>query len=1001
MLILTFTLTWSQESCYSVQLLSQNARLPQSDLRLDESCLWMTIGTQSTVRCGCFDAYAQAWEHLGHFNKRYPNARVVTSYRYRFAELAQPREAPSEPPLKQELWQKASHDEQLELLFQIFVYAGDLEHAYATAQKALARYPDALYWHQKMAEVAQWLDKREEAMEHYMVLYRATRSPEVEATLYAYALSAYQYSTAAPIAKAKALKAPTVENIKDMIFLYDALGEPETAAQALLELYAHSGEAWLLREALRIYLNTGMLHEAQQVATRMGTLTKIDPQSASLLSYFYFATRRVDASYRALRDADLQSETPPKEYLEQLSDLAWYVKDFAVSADASRRLFEASSARQVDFERILYHYESIDRPLAIRAAYSGFETYQKSYIFLIYLNLLVNQNDQKALRHAFETLNSEQRALLEQELSFWLIKAGMHQEALEHEQAVAAFKRALALDPHSLTALSALLWHYIDTKDHYRLEALVQSIEERSRIPTSLLLPLAVGHFSLQRSDRSWIYIDRLLQEQDEGIDVALMYAYIMQGREENDAYMQVMMRVYETLHARRLAEPKLMQDHDFVERYLKTALTVVPSDRFERMLEEARSVLSPRIFTEISIYRSLRNDAHEQARMLQRALVFIEPWMLLSSALSQDDRSSMLGLLDRYGAVLPIRDRVTAARATGDLALAQSMAFEAMEHNSHDPLLYQQFRDLQEAHADTASVRTGYLKRNFLRQRYAESAHRHYIDRGVSLLADFSIARNDERRENQLATLPYYNRSARLGVAFAFDRGELKLYGGVHSAMQTYYEFSALLGYTLSQRLSIEMEAAKGAVANESLYLLLGGQKEHLSGRIDYQYLASTRLSLLLTYDRFAAQDDTELGKGVSGRAELVRSLRSGYPDLLSGLFYDFGRYEEYEGSKGVIDYLQPLRAKALPERFDNFGLLLAYGNVNASTYTRVWRPYAEFSPFYNSTLRQLSYSLGLGIGGTLWNQDHLMMGVSYSEALSGTREHLLDLYLHYKLYY
>ncbi len=995
-------LVLAQESCYSVQLLSQPSRLDQPLLTLDESCLWMTIGKQSTVRCGCFETYAQAWGHLGKFSKRYAQARVVSSYRYRFAELPSPSPQPSPPKADDTVLEAliVSGDEQLELMFQIFVYAGDLEHAYETAKKALKRYPDAPYWHQKMAEVAQWLDKREEAMEHYLQLYHATRSPSIEAKLYEYALSAYQYTTAAPIARAKALKAPTHENVKDMIFLYDALGKPEIAAKTLVDLYEAKHEPWLLREALRLYINIGMLDQAEQVASRIRQSDKVDTETASLLSYFYFATRRIDQSYSVLRDADLQG-TPPIAYLEQLSDLAWYIKDFGVAAEASRRLFEASSARLVDYERILYYYESRDRPLAIRAAYQGFEIHQKSYIFLTYLNLLVAENDQASLRKAFDTLTPEHATLLKREIAFWLIKAGMHQAAQEHDATREAIDEALRLDPRSLSALSSLLWYYIDVKDHYRLETLIQKIEERSKIPIALHLPLAVGHFSLQRSDRAWIYIDGLLDHDEEGIDVSLMYAYIMQGREENDAYIGVMQSLFEKLHARVLADPTLMNDRDFVERYLKTALTVLPSDQFEALLKASPAVLSARTFTEISIFRSLRNDAHAQARMLQRGLVFIEPWMLLSSALHADDRTAMLDLLDQYGAVLPIRDRVTAARSTANVALAQTMAFDAMEYNSHDPLLYQQYRDLQEERADTLMLRGGYIDRSQMTQRYASFEQRHYLSRGWRLQTEAAIASNEHFRKKQLSTLPYYDRTVRIGLSREFGRGRFTLWGGVHSAMQTYYELSALLSYALTQQLGVELSVEDGAAANESLYLVLGGKKQSVSGRIDYQHLSSMRFSASFGHTRFSSQDDVALGYGSVGRVEIQRVLRSGYPDLLAGIFYDFGRYREFSGSKGMIDILQPLRSKALPDAFDNFGLALAYGNSNATTYTRVWRPYAEFSPYYNSTLRQLSYSMGLGIGGSWWNQDHLLFGVGYSEALSGTKERLFDLHLQYKLYY
>ena len=71
-------------SCYSVQLKSVS-RLKQLTLQVPDGCQEMQISSYATWRCGCFETARQAKKSLLNYKHKYPNAILVQTYKYRFA----------------------------------------------------------------------------------------------------------------------------------------------------------------------------------------------------------------------------------------------------------------------------------------------------------------------------------------------------------------------------------------------------------------------------------------------------------------------------------------------------------------------------------------------------------------------------------------------------------------------------------------------------------------------------------------------------------------------------------------------------------------------------------------------------------------------------------------------------------------------------------------------------------------------------------------------------
>ena len=77
------------------------------------------------------------------------------------------------------------------------------------------------------------------------------------------------------------------------------------------------------------------------------------------------------------------------------------------------------------------------------------------------------------------------------------------------------------------------------------------------------------------------------------------------------------------------------------------------------------------------------------------------------------------------------------------------------------------------------------------------------------------------------------------------------------------------------------------------------------------------------------------------------------------------------------------------------------SYGEMYRNLYTRVWRPYFEIYPYYNSDINDFTFGLNAGIGGKVFHQDHMNIGVSYSDSVNGIGGKILEFYINYQFMY
>jgi len=298
-------------------------------------------------------------------------------------------------------------------------------------------------------------------------------------------------------------------------------------------------------------------------------------------------------------------------------------------------------------------------------------------------------------------------------------------------------------------------------------------------------------------------------------------------------------------------------------------------------------------------------------------------------------------------------------------------------------------------------TAKASYYDRDPLLRKYITLKNSYYIANGFSLLADLKYYKNSTQDSNILIYVPKTTTEASVGVKKRLNKGSIELNIGRTYGMRNYYTADLLANYTPNQYFTLQAEAEKNGVADESIQLLIGGKKDKLGIDLSYNFLNSTSLDISIDKNKYTSQDNVYIGKGTYTQLILGHQIRNGYPDMRIEGFMEYGAFDEVAGNKGVIEELRNKKYQVLPNDFYNIGLTFNYGMQNSTIYTRVWRPYFEVSSYLNSEVNGFSYAFQAGYGGKVYTQDHLIFGVDYTNDVNGIGGSILELFLQYQFLY
>jgi tetratricopeptide (TPR) repeat protein len=885
-----------------------------------------------------------------------------------FAQTSQTNDAELIPQ------RKDKEDEKLRLIYQVFIYSGDVKNAFKTAKIALKRRPHSLYWHYKMAEVASWLGKGSWALESMNYIYQHTHSQKMKKKILSSALQLYQYKIAAPLIKEETMKNPTQKNIKDLIFVYNKIGRPELAAKYLEKLAKMKGEDEdLLRETLKIYILLGENEKAKKIIEKLKKKPHLKIETAREISFYYIPKKKLKEAYKFLLRA-WKNSTKNKDYLIQVSDLGWYLKDFLPSVKASKRLIDLKKARVIDYERVILFYGDKNPKIVEKVALEAYKKSKKTYLFSTYMSMLQAQKKYKKLYKAFKFLEKDPNLFknYKNDPSYYLMKAETFKALGLFDKAEKAYKKAIKLNPSSSEIKLALFWFYIDSKNIPKLKEEIFKIEDNLKIDKSYYLPLAMAHYFLNDVDKAIYYIQKVRREK-RSLENDMTYAYLLQLRGNDRAFMQIFRRIFE--HLDKKVTPKNLKNRDFLSKYLETGIYFLPPERFEKLLFNSKKILGKKKYEDLKIAWAQKNNATERLKFISTKLSEPRVWVDLSVALAENDYSKAQKLLYKYYMILPPLDTALAAKKSGNISFAHTILFDAREKNSKNESIYQTRKDLIENYSNKLQINSTFSRsKSKNKAEDFEIRNSHYIGRGFYLKNNAGIQKEYNQKNSKWIES---------GFEKIFDRGSFEILGGFRSEDKNYFYLLLNGNYQATQNLNLQSNLEVNNKANE---VLGGGVKDKVELQSYYQILPSIFFHLSGGYEKFYTKNRNKVGSGMKAKAEISKEFFKKYPNLKGSIFID---YENFN------------KKNVLPNDYLKLGSTISFGTLTKDSFSRVWKGYFEVTPYYEFFLNELDLSLDAGYGGVVFGRDKLRFDLNYNQNIIGEKKFDYGVGVDYQLFY
>ncbi len=1047
---------------YAVQILSVpvGSGLPGRKLPAT-GCYKASRRGFDAVRCGCYDRYRDALRGLKHYKKSYPTAFVTfcdpLEYERRAlgaspasearirtgsdedaasgsanmrSETRKPKPAgkgrerkkgaPDKKMIKKSKQAKGTKDAEkpdgvketlLDKMYKSFVYGEDLKHAREVVDLALRRNGDSVKWLKRSVDINMWLGDSDRAMAAMEALYRRTGDAGLRKKLIDYALERYQYQKALYLMLDIARDRWRPKDYLQVSQLYNLVGEPGKARDLLVAAWkAYPGHRTWLLDALQLSIDMGDIDGAGRIVRILEKEGFERLRGVRLAAYYHFVERDLERSYRVLADFDVSKLRDMEEkrlYYRTLSDTAWLAGAYRKALEGSLFLIEHDAAKKEDYDRALMVLSRDNKEKAIDIALRALRRYKETPYFYTAAYLAQDIDNKSAIGDALVTAREAGlQKSLEKDAAYWLLAGGWHMYMGRLDGALADMRMAHALAPDDIQVLSQLIWFYYDRDMVTEMAKLAAELERKDEIDIALLPPLIAIEMKLQRADRARYYMDQLMKrrkEQGLNHDERAGMAYLLQQQMRIDYYKQMMYRLYQDLEKERREHPEKMKEALFADAWLRAAMEFVNPDDYESRLAEAEHILSKSRYKELTVLWLLRQAFYEQAHLEMVDWPDVEPWMILSLALYDYDLSLIQKMIYRHGTILPIRDRVEAARRDHQVAVAQSLAYRGMEENRWDYLLYYQREQLMREESDRYLWRHDFENREILDRYRTVFVNRNSLPRGWILREELTYVHNKKLDDIALRHVPSEQKGIDVALVKRFERGDLLMRVGYRHAMADYLRGDAAIAWRLSQRWSADAALHFREDTDDTTYLMLGGYRNRLHASLDYQLLTSTVLQGYGDWMRYEGADGEDAGKGWKAGVSAFRAVRTGYPDIQWSVYMELGRFDRKIDQKGLLAEVipEPHYDTATPGDFMILGGNLAIGYQNQSTYVRAWRPYLNISPYYDFEVHQGSVGGEIGIGGSLLQQDHMNLGVRYMPAFYKGQDDLLTLYMHYRMMY
>lgn len=930
--------------------------------------------------------------------------------------------------------------------YQVFLENRNLEDAWLVAKSAVQQAPDNLAWRERLAQVAEWTQRSDVALQNWLVIARTTQQDRAWQSVLRLAPGLFDDAALIEGLRYELRRNPDNAVLsKELVQAYERVGSPAPAIEFLqqqprlpanLELLAdiatRAGQMDIALQAWEQLLADGTQATPERVM-RAATLAVVRGKPELAMAWLEAARKAV------IPGADITTD-----FWRMTGQLAERQQRDAVALDAYRQLLTTPDAELPDFDSAIRLLQ-VDHPLqAAEVAVQAWDRFYQPRHLILALNTYVSRSQWMQVKQLLDKANPEGSVLREAIAPLWkdaqfLRIAGLYQQNKGNlTRAAKLFDAALRLAPDSAEMRQAIVWLFIDSNDNISLRKLLATYEaewsedkemhdalgsayQALSLPSVALARYFTPQLAERQNDFLWLmnYADALDQNQEPDKSWRLRrhllsseWTQAQQGLPMTRPQARAHWLTEEGLDVtRRLARARLLLVNKPGDPAFETLRELMRLDRDAAgNLSNAAAETAIGWLQDAGQYSAERGLLWQQYARSQSLRANRPLWADITLALAEQDNASTGALLDTFGERLPRYDHINAAVAVQDVRLAQTSAFEYQIDQPDDAPLHLQLTENLLAFSDHAGPQVEARKLGDLEETEANAQWHVALSPRLSMDLGLTRIHRTAGLSTQLSN-PSQERGVKVDLRWQEQDTTTTLHIARRESLASYTPVQLEHEWRLDSRLTLRMDIGMQLPTQESTVLRMAGMKDRAGISLRYQISRLDQITMEHWRENYKLQTGGMLGNGRHSSLTYTHSYRVEAPSLEFGAFWSQHAYDRRDPGElsgrdlAFTQYLPPGVERVgetyfLPENFSFYGLQISTNTRFERDYTRALQPFGSIARTWHSR-QGAGYSLRLGLAGSLLGSDHLNLGWSLGKGGTLTQGLTREIQLRYRKHF
>ena len=905
------------------------------------------------------------------------------------------------------------HAELYTLGYDIFMANSNPGDAFILAERAVAQRPDDPEWLRRAAQSGEWSGNTLRALDHWFHLASLTDQPEAVDNALRLARRLGHNRRIKQLLEKRGF-ADNLETLREYVAACEALGNVDEAISTLENQRQGYAGKYTLEQLARLYEDTG--HPQKAVKTLLEGISSYGATAPAILkaASLAYGSRDIVAAYTILTLGKHRFPATEREYWQNLGDLAWVLQDMRTAELAGRRLIEAGTAREEDYQRLILIKREKDPQEAYRLALEGWQQFGITDYLKVVLELGIEMKRYDALAiflHDVEkagTLKPQDR-----DPYYWNLVSQVYRGTGDITASLRSFQEALKLAPADGDLAAGYLWLLLDLDRRDELRRTLLGWKGREKRNSALNDAFGAAHAYLGEYQKALAFFQAGYGKKRNDPAWLASYADILeQSGSPESAFSERLRALHLTRQRMKAGDSTTSADARTLQMdYLRIAMHLTPGDPLNRVMQGVIRNQQDDVSRELVAAWALSGGQSDLARLWfwrEYSRMTKRPhWVELALALEENDQPRIARLLEADLQRLPYRDAVEGAVRVGSIPQAETRAFERFQMNDRDYLLDRQLRDLYGSRPGGFRYHFSLMELSGIGFMEQQASVTSAVNSHISLWVKLGNMDIRHQKRGVLGAYPSSQQTAQAGMIYRHTTGSSELFGGIRDGLSQHAMAGFQGDWKLADRTTLELALLTGAEATESVALRVGGMKDEIRISLIQGLTPRDSLGLRISGRNLRDQEYNKLGEGVSFDGDLNHRLLADWPDTTVRVYGGYHYYGVTGTPTGKAGRLLPLptgnrgdAAFFVPSPFAQAGAGIAVGQDGRSSYTRDWRPFGAADAGWNSS-SGVGFHYELGLVGPLFGLDKLEAAFSQDSGTFGTSDITSRFDMRYRYYF